>query len=127
MTTDSAPPPKEDPGTSPGAPDTAGLTAGAFTEVQQSPQFGELRRTHRAFAFPLTIAFVVWYLLYVLLSNYAEGFMDTKLVGNINVALVFGLAQFLTTFLIAWWYARHAATRLDPQAAAIKQRMEDSA
>jgi len=53
--------------------------------------------------------------------------MGTKLFGNINVALVLGLAQFLTTFLIAWWYSRHAATKLDPKAEAIKSRMEGDA
>jgi uncharacterized membrane protein (DUF485 family) len=98
-----------------------------FAEVQQSAEFGELRRSFRSFAFPLTIGFVAWYLLYVLLSNYAGGFMGTKLFGNINVALVFGLAQFLTTFLIAWWYSRHAAAQLDPKAEAIKSRMEGGA
>ncbi|MER6463791.1 DUF485 domain-containing protein [Streptomyces sp. NPDC001288] len=98
-----------------------------FTEVQQSAEFGELRRAHRSFAFPLTVAFIAWYLLYVLLSNYAGGFMGTKVAGNVNVALVLGLAQFLTTFLIAWWYARHAATRLDPRAEAVKSRMEGGA
>jgi uncharacterized membrane protein (DUF485 family) len=132
VTTDAAPPPREGPESQPGTPDAAASeparpVAGEFTEVQQSPQFGELRRTHRSFAFPLTIAFVLWYLLYVLLSNYAGGFMGAKVVGNINVALVFGLAQFLTTFLIAWWYSHHAATRLDPKAEAIKKRMEDAA
>ncbi|QTD97683.1 hypothetical protein S1361_10030 [Streptomyces cyanogenus] len=95
--------------------------------MQQSAEFGELRRAHRSFAFPLTIAFIAWYLLYVLLSNYAGGFMGTKVAGNINVALVLGLAQFLTTFLIAWWYARHAAAKLDPRAEAIKSRMEGGA
>ncbi|MEV0181601.1 DUF485 domain-containing protein [Streptomyces sp. NPDC050625] len=98
-----------------------------FAEVQQSAEFGDLRRSHRSFAFPLTVAFIAWYLLYVLLSNYADGFMGTKVAGNINVALVLGLAQFLTTFLIAWWYARHAAAKLDPKAAAIKSRMEGGA
>ncbi|MFV0136776.1 DUF485 domain-containing protein [Streptomyces sp. HMX87] len=98
-----------------------------FTEVQQSAEFGELRRSFRSFAFPLTIAFVAWYLLYVLLSNYAGGFMGTKLFGNINVAFVFGIAQFVTTFLIAWWYSRHAAAKLDPKAEAIKSRMEGGA
>ncbi|QHC28841.1 MULTISPECIES: DUF485 domain-containing protein [unclassified Streptomyces] len=97
-----------------------------FTEVQQSADFAALRRAHRSFAFPLTIAFIAWYLLYVLLSGYAGGFMGTKVVGNLNVALVLGLAQFLTTFLIAWWYARHAAAELDPKAGAIKSRMESA-
>ncbi|GGV79032.1 DUF485 domain-containing protein [Streptomyces griseoloalbus] len=98
-----------------------------FTEVQESAEFGELRRSYRSFAFPLTVAFIAWYLLYVLLSNYAGGFMGTKLFGNINVALVFGVLQFLTTFLIAWWYSRHAAAELDPKAEAIKTRMEGGA
>jgi uncharacterized membrane protein (DUF485 family) len=60
------------------------------------------------------VAFLAWYLLYVLLSAYARGFMDTKVVGNINVALVFGLLQFASTFGIAWLYARYSAQRLDP-------------
>ena len=98
-----------------------------FTEVQQSAEFGELRRSYRSFAFPLTVGFIVWYLLYVLLSNYADDFMGTKLFGNINVALVLGLAQFLTTFLIAWWYSRYSAAKLDPKAEAIKSRMEGDA
>ncbi|MFC0596925.1 DUF485 domain-containing protein [Streptomyces palmae] len=98
-----------------------------YVQVQSSGEFGELRHAHRSFAFPLTAAFVSWYLLYVLLSSYAGGFMGTKVVGNINVALVFGLAQFLTTFLIAWWYARHAATKLDPRSQAIRSRLEGEA
>jgi uncharacterized membrane protein (DUF485 family) len=98
-----------------------------FVEMQESAEFGELRRSHRSFAFPLTVGFILWYLLYVLLSNYAGDFMGHKLFGNVNVALVLGLAQFLTTFLIAWWYSRHAATQLDPKADAIKSRMEGGA
>ncbi|WP_372459288.1 DUF485 domain-containing protein [Streptomyces huiliensis] len=101
----------------PGQPDR-------FTAVQESAEFGELRRAHRSFAFPLTVAFIGWYLLYVLLSNYAGDFMGTTVAGHVNVALVLGLAQFVTTFLIAWWYARHAAARIDPKAEALKARME---
>ncbi|MEV0635468.1 DUF485 domain-containing protein [Streptomyces sp. NPDC050619] len=98
-----------------------------FTEVQESAEFAELRRSYRSFAFPLTIGFIVWYLLYVLLSNYAGDFMGTKVVGNINIAFVFGLAQFLSTFLIAWWYSHVAAAKFDPKAEAIKSKMEGGA
>ncbi|MEU9307682.1 MULTISPECIES: DUF485 domain-containing protein [unclassified Streptomyces] len=98
-----------------------------FVAVQESAEFGELRSSYRSFAFPLTVAFIAWYLLYVLLSNYAGDFMGTKLFGNFNVAMTLGLAQFLTTFLIAWWYARTAAARFDPKAEAIKSRMEGGA
>ncbi|GAA4925193.1 DUF485 domain-containing protein [Streptomyces coeruleoprunus] len=117
-----APPPRGGAATGPVQPTTE-----SFVEVQRSAEFGELRRTYRSFAFPLTIAFIAWYLLYVLLSNYAGGLMGTRLFGNINVALVLGLAQFLTTFLIAWFYSRHAAEKLDPKAEAIKSRMEADA
>ncbi|MEV6568906.1 DUF485 domain-containing protein [Streptomyces kronopolitis] len=92
--------------------------------VQSSAEFGELRRAHRSFAFPVTVAFLAWYLGYVLLSSYAGGFMAIKVIGHLNVAFVLGLAQFATTFLIAWWYSRHAAARLDPRAEAIKSRLE---
>jgi uncharacterized membrane protein (DUF485 family) len=64
----------------------------------------------------MTVAFFLWYALYVLLSAYARGFMSAKLVGNINVALIFGLLQFVTTFLIAWYYSRYAARKIDPLA-----------
>ncbi|MFI6683312.1 DUF485 domain-containing protein [Streptomyces sp. NPDC050485] len=121
MATD-APPPEAGADQRPAQPSTE-----AFAAMQESAEFGELRRAHRSFAFPLTIAFIAWYLLYVLLSNYADGFMATKVIGNINVAFVFGLAQFLTTFLIAWFYSRHAAAKLDPKAEAIRSRMEAGA
>ncbi|MFG3322069.1 DUF485 domain-containing protein [Streptomyces sp. NPDC048171] len=124
MATDAPPPSKEEP---PSQEERRLPSAEEFSEVQQSAEFAELRSSFRSFAFPLTIAFVVWYLLYVLLSNYAGDFMGTKLFGNINVAFVFGIAQFVTTFLIAWWYSRHAAAKLDPKAEAIKSRMEGGA
>ncbi|QDY76123.1 DUF485 domain-containing protein [Streptomyces qinzhouensis] len=123
MTTDAPPPPP----LSKTSPGPAQPTTEQFIETQESAEFTELRHSYRSFAFPLTFAFVAWYLLYVLLSSYAGGFMGTTLFGNINVALVLGIAQFVTTFLIAWWYARHAARLLDPRAEAIKARMEGGA
>jgi uncharacterized membrane protein (DUF485 family) len=87
-----------------------------YLEVQNSDEFGRLRHTLRRFIFPTTIAFILWYALYVLLSAYARDFMAIKLVGNINVALLLGLLQFVSTFVIAWYYARFAAQKVDPLA-----------
>ncbi|MGW6916761.1 DUF485 domain-containing protein [Kitasatospora sp. NPDC054939] len=105
-------------------------TATAPTEVQrieESEEFRALRRSFRNFAFPVTLGFVLWYLLYVLLSSYAPGLMGTKVVGHVNVALVLGLLQFATTFAIAAWYARYADRRLDPPATAIREQHEGAA
>jgi uncharacterized membrane protein (DUF485 family) len=98
-----------------------------YVAVQASPEFVALRKTLRGFIFPMTIAFFLWYALYVILSAYARDFMSTKVVGNINVALIFGLLQFVTTFLIAWLYSRFAARRLDPVADKIRSEMEGGA
>ncbi|GAA0562953.1 DUF485 domain-containing protein [Paractinoplanes ferrugineus] len=94
-----------------------------YRAVQQSEDFQRLRSKLRSFIFPMTAAFFLWYLLYVLLSAYARGFMGAKIVGNINVALVFGLLQFLSTFLIAWYYSRYASRQLDPIADEINAKM----
>jgi uncharacterized membrane protein (DUF485 family) len=99
--------------------------AGRYLAVEQSPDFTVLRKAYRGFVFPVTVAFLVWYGLYVLLSAYARGFMSHKLVGNINVALVFGLLQFVSTFLIAWAYMRYSARRLDPLADRLRAEVED--
>ena len=94
-----------------------------FLAVQSSPEFVALRRALRGFVFPMTAAFIIWYALYVVLSAYARGFMSTKVVGNINVALIFGLLQFASTFLIAWLYARFASRKLDPAAEQVRASM----
>jgi uncharacterized membrane protein (DUF485 family) len=96
-----------------------------YEEVQASAQFQELRRRYRSWAFPMTVAFLAWYLLYVVLSGFARGFMGTKLFGEINVALVFGVLQFVSTFLIAWAYSRHAAKKLDPLADELRAQVEE--
>ncbi|MGH3679155.1 MAG: DUF485 domain-containing protein [Natronosporangium sp.] len=98
-----------------------------FLATQQSAEFAGLRRALRGFIFPMTVAFLLWYALYVILSAYARGFMTLQVVGNINVALVFGLLQFASTFLIAWLYARYASRRLDPVADRIRATVEKGA
>ena len=99
-----------------------------YDRLHETEEFAELRRRYRGFVFPATVAFLAWYLLYVVMSNWASDFMGYRLVGNINVALVFGLLQFVSTFALAWYYARFSAKRLDPLAAQLNRRyLEESA
>nr|WP_026874331.1 DUF485 domain-containing protein [Jiangella gansuensis] len=99
-------------------------TAEEYERMQASPEFAELRRRLRAFVFPMTAAFIGWYLLYVLLSTYAVDFMSQRVVGNINVGLLLGLGQFASTFLITWLYVRYADRKLDPIATTIREELE---
>ena len=101
-------------------------SAERYLEVQRSEEFAQLRHRLRRFIFPTTVAFILWYALYVLLSAYARDFMAVKVIGNINVALIFGVLQFVSTFLIAWYYARYAAKELDPLADDIYRTIDET-
>ncbi|MEU1311617.1 DUF485 domain-containing protein [Streptomyces cinnamoneus] len=98
------------------APAGARDAAGIYREVQRSPAFREVRRRYRRFAFPVTVAFLGWYLAYVLAAIAAPETMARPVTGALNVAMIAGLAQFATTFLLTWAYARHARLRRDPAA-----------
>jgi len=97
---------------------------GIWEETQNSPEFKELKRRFRSFAFPLTIAFLAWYFLYVILTAFARDFVNQPVLGNINVAFVLGLLQFVTTFIIAWLYERHSSSKLDAPSEALRDKVE---
>lgn len=97
----------------------------AYQRISQSDDFTQLKKNYVGFAVPMTVAFMVWYLLFVVMSNWTPGFMSTQLFGNINVALVFGLLQFATTFGIAYLYSRHAAAKLDPIASRLQAQYDE--
>jgi len=102
----------------------ASLYDPVYDRLHETTEFAELRRRYRGFAIPGTIAFLAWYLLYVVLSNWATDFMAHKLFGNINVALVFGLLQFATTFALAWVYSNFSTKKLDPLARQLDEDYE---
>lgn len=107
-------------------PDQAARHDPVYDELHARPEFTELRRLYRGFVLPATVAFLTWYLLYVVMSNWAGDFMSTKVVGNVNIALVFGLLQFATTFLLAWLYSRFSTAKLDPLAKSIDDEFRAS-
>lgn len=94
-----------------------------YQQVQASPEFQELRRKFRGFVFPATAFFLVWYFLYVILAAYFPEFMSIRVAGNVNVGLIFGLLQFVTTFGITILYVRWADRVFDPAADRIRDAM----
>ncbi|KQR16035.1 clumping factor B [Cellulomonas sp. Leaf334] len=93
--------------------------------MQNSEEFKALKRRFRRFVFPMTAFFLAWYFLYVLLADYAHDFMSTKVWGNINVGLLLGLGQFVSTFAITMIYARWANNRQDPVAEQLRLHIEN--
>jgi uncharacterized membrane protein (DUF485 family) len=95
-----------------------------YIETEASPRFRELKRRHRSFVLPVAALFLVWYFAYVLLADYAHEFMATPVIGNINVGLLFGLGQFVSTFAITTWYVVYANRRLDPLTDELRHELE---
>ncbi|WP_399890109.1 DUF485 domain-containing protein [Streptomyces sp. BBFR51] len=88
-------------------------TADVYLEVQRSAAFQEVRSRYRRFVIPAVAAFFLWYVAYVVAATTAPALMARPVAGAVNVAMVAGLGQFLTTFLLTWAYARHARLRRD--------------
>ncbi|MFG2307135.1 DUF485 domain-containing protein [Streptomyces sp. NPDC048566] len=104
------------PAVPPARPECSRGTGGAadvYLEVQRSAAFREVRSRYRRFVIPAVAVFFPWYVAYVVTATTAPGLMARPVAGVVNVALVAGLGQFLTTFLLAWAYARHARLRRD--------------
>lgn len=98
-----------------------------WSSTQDSVEFALLRRRLYRFVFPLSAFFLGWYLVYVLLADYAHDFMSVRVAGNVTVGLVLGLLQFLSTFAITALYVGFASRWLDPVSERIRLHVEESA
>jgi uncharacterized membrane protein (DUF485 family) len=87
--------------------------AEVYLEVRSSAAFQEVRRRYRRFVIPGALVFLTWYVGYVVAATSAPGLMARPVAGAVNVAMLAGLGQFLSTFLLTWAYARHARLRRD--------------
>jgi uncharacterized membrane protein (DUF485 family) len=100
------------------------LVVDPWAVAHSSAEFASLRRRLRGFVFPMTAFFLAWYILYVLLAAFAAHFMAIKVVGNVNIGLIFGLLQFVSTFAITTMYVGFANRNLDPLSSRIREQVE---
>ena len=85
--------------------------------IERSDAFQELVRKRKAFVLPGTIFFLSWYMGFILLTAYAEGFMSERISGGLTVGYVLALTQFLMVLVLGLLYLRMAANVFDPLAA----------
>ena len=64
--------------------------------------------TKRVFIVPAFIFFVVYYFALPVLVGYAPQFMATKVIGQVNLAYLFALSQFIVAWIIAALYVKAA-------------------
>ena len=99
-------------------------TTDSFVAVSKTAEYLNLRSTFRNFAFPMTVAGLVSYFTFVLLSIYAVDFMAAPLVGSLSVGMTIGLLQFAVVYAWTFIYVRFATKKLDPVSGALKAQLE---
>src|SRR5918992_3381656 len=104
----------------------AGEEAVTATEaVGKDPEMVELENRHRRFIWPATAFFLVYYMTLNVLAGTSPGLMGTKLFGEFTFGYLFALSQFLMAFVVAWVYSRWAASRMDPLATDLREKLRD--
>ncbi|MGW0420353.1 DUF485 domain-containing protein [Streptomyces sp. NPDC003015] len=82
--------------------------------VARQPAYQSLRGRHRRFGVRATAVAVGGFLLYVLLSSFVPGLMNTSVSGHLTIGLALGLGQFALMGVIVWRYLVHTRTQVTP-------------
>ena len=100
-----------------------------FVAMADSPEYKKLRSTFTNFAFPMTIAALVAYFTYVVLSIYAVDFMSQPFLGfkGFNLGIALGLLQFAIVWVFTAIYVNFNDKKIDPISAALKAKLEKGA
>lgn len=80
-----------------------------WSKIAASPDFNALLARKRRFLIPCTIFFLVYYVALLVLVGYCKTFMDTPVLGTLNIAYVFALSQFIMVWAMAYIYVREAS------------------
>ena len=115
---------RRDPSRSPTTGRMSAEEAVTATEaVGKDPEMVELEQRHQRFVWPVTVFFLVYYLSLPILAGAAPDLMGSKVFGQFTFGYLFALSQFLMAFVVAWLYARWAASRMDPLASDLREKL----
>ncbi|MEA2291665.1 MAG: hypothetical protein QOF17_685 [Solirubrobacteraceae bacterium] len=92
--------------------------------VGRWPEFTELERRRRRFVVPATIFFLAYYMAFILLASYAQGFMGESVYEGLTVGYLLALTQFVMVAVLGLWYMRRSEREFDPLQAAVVERAE---
>lgn len=77
------------------------VSSAKFAQIAGTQEFRALRRAKLTFIWPVTLLFIVFYLLLPLLAGYAKPLMSKYVVGF----MTFGYAYGIVYYVIAWGLA----------------------
>jgi uncharacterized membrane protein (DUF485 family) len=80
----------------------------AWRGIEADPRFRELVAAKRRFIVPATLFFIAYYFALPILVGYAPGLMERRMFGDVNVAYLFALSQFVMAWVLMAMYVRRA-------------------
>ncbi|WP_134734590.1 DUF485 domain-containing protein [Amycolatopsis nivea] len=108
-------------------PDIDPDSSNVYAWIERGPDFRRAKRSLNRFVRLATIFFLAWYGLYVVLGMFASDLMATPVFGTINIGLLLGLAQFISTFIITGLYVRFTNRKLAVLVAQVRVTDEGTA
>lgn len=81
--------------------------------LAQNPRFQRLVKRKQRFLGGLMLLSLTSYFLLPIAAGYYPDLLRTQIAGGLNLALIFGFAEFVMTCSIAWWYGHRASREFD--------------
>jgi uncharacterized membrane protein (DUF485 family) len=97
------------------------IPASTWEALAASAEFRRLITAKRNFIIPAVVFFLVYYFALPLGNGLAPRLMNTKIIGNINLAYLFALSEFVMAWILAAVYIRRANRIFDPLAASVRR------
>lgn len=85
-----------------------------WAAVERTPELRRLVAARRRWVVPATVFFLFWFLLFIVLAGYAEGFMAERVIDGVNVGYLLALSQFVMVFVLSFLYTRKADSTFEP-------------
>src|SRR6266511_5937202 len=79
-----------------------------WAAIERTAEFRDLVRAKRAFIVPATAFFIAYYFALPALVGYWPDLMSTRVAGQINLAYLFALSQFVMAWALMAAYVRRA-------------------
>jgi uncharacterized membrane protein (DUF485 family) len=102
-------------------PGSPGESATNWNQLAATPEFRNLVRQKRRFVLQATAFFVVYYFALPILVGYFPEMMNRKVWGQVNIAYLFALSQFVMAWVVAALYVMKAE-KFDEMAADVTRR-----
>ena len=87
--------------------------------VEADARFQQLHRDKNKFLWRMMLFALISYFLLPISTAYLQNIFKVKVLGVINVGLVFALLQFVVAWVIAMIYAKRANSEFDARAQAL--------